>query len=207
MSTPYRIVIGFDFSDLARAAFAEAVALGRGQKEPELHLVTVVDSDASELIPTEDRHQSLVQITDHVRERLIAEAGRLLPGEGGPLRTIGHVRVGSIADEIVSLATEVRADLLVLGTHGRRGVRRLIMGSVAERSARMAPCPVLIVRPRDYHAMDGLPELEPACPACLKAREESQGAQWWCEEHVSRPEAPHRYGSSMRLDQPPQSCI
>ena len=139
MSTPYRIVIGFDFSDLARAAFAEAVALGRGQKEPELHLVTVVDSDASELIPTEDRHQSLVQITDHVRERLIAEAGRLLPGEGGPLRTIGHVRVGSIADEIVSLATEVRADLLVLGTHGRRGVRRLIMGSVAERSARMAP--------------------------------------------------------------------
>ena len=121
------------------------------------------------------------------------------------MRGIGHVRVGAIAEEIAALATEVRADLLVVGTHGRRGVRRLLMGSVAERAVRIAPCPVLIVRPRDFRAMEGLTEIEPACPDCLKAREASQGARWWCEAHTEEPVAPHRYSSSYRLDQPPVS--
>jgi nucleotide-binding universal stress UspA family protein len=53
---------------------------------------------------------------------------------------------GAAAHEIVEQAREVGADLIVMGTHGRRGVNHLMAGSVAERVVRMAACPVLTVR-------------------------------------------------------------
>jgi nucleotide-binding universal stress UspA family protein len=57
---------------------------------------------------------------------------------------------GTAYDQIVTQAKEIGADLIVMGTHGRRGANHLFMGSVAERVVRMAPCPVLTVRtPQD----------------------------------------------------------
>jgi nucleotide-binding universal stress UspA family protein len=56
------------------------------------------------------------------------------------------LRTGTAHEEIVDLATAERADLVVLGTHGRTGLTRALMGSVAERVIRLAPCPVLSVR-------------------------------------------------------------
>ena len=53
---------------------------------------------------------------------------------------------GTAYDQIVAKAKEIGADLIVMGTHGRRGVNHLFMGSVAERVVRTAPCPVLTVR-------------------------------------------------------------
>ena len=50
-------------------------------------------------------------------------------------------------ETIVDTATEEGADLIVIGTHGRTGLTRLVIGSVAERVVRIAPCPVLIVKP------------------------------------------------------------
>lgn len=58
------------------------------------------------------------------------------------------LRVGAPFEQIVGTAAEERADMLVLGTHGRTGLDRLLMGSVAERVVRLSPCPVLTVRPR-----------------------------------------------------------
>jgi nucleotide-binding universal stress UspA family protein len=49
-------------------------------------------------------------------------------------------------DEIVALATDERADLVVIGTHGRGGVNRALLGSVADRVVRLSPCPVLTIR-------------------------------------------------------------
>jgi nucleotide-binding universal stress UspA family protein len=57
------------------------------------------------------------------------------------------VRVGGAWSEIVRLATEEHADMIVMGTQGRTGLHRLLLGSVAERVIRQAPCPVLTVRP------------------------------------------------------------
>jgi nucleotide-binding universal stress UspA family protein len=54
--------------------------------------------------------------------------------------------VGSVADIIVDQAKKQRADVIVMGTHGRRGVRRLVLGSDAEGVVRNAPVPVLLVR-------------------------------------------------------------
>lgn len=207
-SSPYRIVIGTDFSELANRALDEALALARNHGAAELHVVAVVESDHDRLIPLADRGHSLVEITDRVRVRLAAETVAALarfavsaPSSARP-RTLAHVRVGQIAEQLASLAMEIAADLVVIGTHGRRGMQRFMMGSVAEKTVRLAPCPVLVVRPKDMRGMLGLPAILPPCPACVAARERSGGATWWCDVHVSTPEEPHTYSHSHRLEDP-----
>jgi nucleotide-binding universal stress UspA family protein len=63
-------------------------------------------------------------------------------------RCEGVLRPGTAADEIVTLARELGADLIVMGTHGRRGVSRALIGSVAERVVRTSPVPVLTLGAR-----------------------------------------------------------
>ena len=58
----------------------------------------------------------------------------------------GAVRIGSAFLEIIQYAKEVQADLIVVGTHGRTGLKHMIIGSVAEKVVRKAPCPVLSVK-------------------------------------------------------------
>ena len=67
--------------------------------------------------------------------------------EGTTVRTV--VRTGSANEEIVNLATAERAELIIMGTHGRTGLNRLLLGSVADRVIRFSPCPVLTVRQPD----------------------------------------------------------
>ena len=57
-----------------------------------------------------------------------------------------EVASGPAAETIVQIAQERAADLIVMGTHGRTGLRHLLLGSVAEKVVRLAPCPVLTVR-------------------------------------------------------------
>ena len=79
-------------------------------------------------------------------ERQVGEAGAPLGSKGaGTVKTI--VREGIPADTIPSIAVEVGADLIVMGTHGRKGAQHLLLGSIAERVVRSASCPVLTVRP------------------------------------------------------------
>lgn len=206
MSTPdtYRILVATDFSDLAGLAFAEALSLARRNPYAELHVVAVVDKEASEIVPVADRHSSLLQITDHMRERLIAETDRMLgPDPTRRVRSTVHIRVGKIAEQIAGLAGEISADLVVIGTHGRRGFQKLLLGSVAERTVRLAPCAVLVVRTKDTHVLDNLPTIEPPCPTCLKTREQTGGEQWWCEAHRTERGEFHAFSFSRRLDEPP----
>ena len=63
-----------------------------------------------------------------------------------PDGAVHHVRAGRPADAIVDVARDWSADLIVVGSHGRSGVGRVLLGSVAESVVRRAPCPVLVVR-------------------------------------------------------------
>ena len=63
------------------------------------------------------------------------------------------VAMGDPGIEVLQVAKRLRADLIVMATHGRKGLRRLVLGSVAERVIREAPCPVLTVRPPEARAM------------------------------------------------------
>jgi nucleotide-binding universal stress UspA family protein len=58
-----------------------------------------------------------------------------------------HLRLGGVAEEVVGLAEEIGAGVIVMGSRGRGGLRRALMGSVSGSLVRHAPCPVLVVRP------------------------------------------------------------
>jgi nucleotide-binding universal stress UspA family protein len=88
-----------------------------------------------------------------VRKELQDELARLRPPDLA-LRVERLLKEGDAVREILHAAKEVHADLIVLGTHGRTGVGRLLMGSVGEAVLRKAPCPVLTVKA----PLPGIPE-------------------------------------------------
>ena len=85
--------------------------------------------------------QEIIEAQEQSSEIFIARAAEAL---GGKPETF--LREGSTTSQIISAAAEWRADLIVVGTHGRGGVGRLMLGSVAEGVLREAPCPVLAIR-------------------------------------------------------------
>lgn len=140
-----RIILATDFSERAGAAERQAVDLARALGA-ELVLVHVV-SEAP--LWREGLYSRDVRAVFEAQRRwateTLASRARALTADGVVSR--GVVRVGPAWDEIVRLAAEEKADLLVVGTQGRTGLERLLLGSVAERVIRRAPCPVLTVRP------------------------------------------------------------
>jgi nucleotide-binding universal stress UspA family protein len=134
-----RILYPTDFSELARPAFDLACAIARdyGAELVVCHVLpppiaSVVDGVAVD-IPGEVTEQTLARL-----EQLTA------PDPGIP---VVHMHAqGEIVREVLRMATERKVDLIVMGTHGRGGLSRLLMGSVAEQVMRKAPCPVLTVK-------------------------------------------------------------
>ena len=78
----------------------------------------------------------------------LAARAAILATEGTPARSV--VKVGAAWEEIVAVAAEEHADMIVMATQGRAGLERFMLGSVADRVIRRAPCPVLTVR-ADVH--------------------------------------------------------
>lgn len=80
-----------------------------------------------------------------------------------------HALQGSPGPAIVAVAEECQADLIVMGTHGRSGLSRLVMGSVAEYVMRHAPCPVLTLKPSAIERVphEGLETSATCTPACV----------------------------------------
>lgn len=140
-----RIVHATDFSEGARRADALAVRLAAALRA-ELVLVHVVQEAVlfgEGLMRIEAVREVFEGQQRWARERLAARAAEIA-ATGVPAR--GVVRLGAPAGEIVRLAEEERADLIVLGTHGRGPIGRFLVGSVADRVVRTAPCAVVTVR-------------------------------------------------------------
>jgi nucleotide-binding universal stress UspA family protein len=139
-----RILHASDLSRASTRAFTEAVALAK-RKRAELTLLYVADP----LEPVPDGYVSpptYLQLRKSAREygrkglaRLVAKAAR------AGVRATAVVREGTPWAEIVRAARGLKADVLVIGTHGRTGVSRLLIGSVASRIVGLARCPVLTV--------------------------------------------------------------
>jgi hypothetical protein len=125
-----------------------------------------------------------------VRERLGSAATGRFP------RVIPHLRFEVPSQEIAQLAADVEADLVVVGTHGRRGMSRVLIGSVAEAVVRLAPCPVFVARPKRIVTAAAI---EPPCPECLKTRKASGGEQFWCAQHSERHGQRHTYHGHDRV--------
>lgn len=86
--------------------------------------------------------------TESKQQALEALGALLEPSWGHPVKVQTEVRWGDPVDEITVLARERGVDLIVIATHGRTGLSHVLLGSVAERIVREAPCPVLTIRDR-----------------------------------------------------------
>jgi nucleotide-binding universal stress UspA family protein len=143
------IVVPYDFSSHADVALERAVDLAR-RLGAELHLVHVIQPWAY-AYPVLEGPPVLAPNMAEIRataERSLAQVADRI----GP-KVVGHVlEGGNIADALREAATMFGADLIVMGTHGRTGLAHVFLGSVAERTIRQAPCPVLTVRDPEGHA-------------------------------------------------------
>lgn len=134
-----RILYPTDFSDLSRPAFDLACSLARdyGAEIVVLHVrvppvAAVVDGMAVPM-PTVTPDETLARL-------------RRVTADDPSVRVVHRLEEGDPGSTILRVAAELEPDLLVMGTHGRSGLGRLLVGSVAEKVMRKAPCPVLTVK-------------------------------------------------------------
>ena len=146
-----RILVPVDGSPTSNLGLREAIRLAKGQRAG-LQLVHVVDQhyllmNSAEIgINIERLLPALKQAGRRILRRAEALAGRHgVKCSSALLETFA----GPAAEPIVRQAKKWRADLIVLGTHGRRGARRLLMGSDAEQIVRNSPVPVMLVRSKE----------------------------------------------------------
>jgi len=196
---PYIIVVGIDYSELGQLALERAFEVASREPGGEPHVVHVatvlsrglVGLDMPDDLYAVHPNEAKAQLESYVRHELDAWSARQPPENAAFERACTHQRLGSAGEEIAQLASDLDADLVIVGTHGRRGVSRLVLGSVAERAVRLAPCPVLVVRPKQVDL--SVPQIEPPCPQCVETRKASGGAELWCEQHRVRHGERHTY--------------
>ena len=146
---PVQVVVAYDFSPSAEEALMRAVDVAARAPQHVLHVVCALDPSAYVRHVTAEAAENIQR---QASERVAATfAGRETASE---IQFFIHARIGHPAEEILEVAREVGADLLFIGSHGKTGVERFLLGSVSERVVREARCPVMVVRPKGYENVD-----------------------------------------------------
>ena len=144
----HRILIAVDDSSYSDQAVNYGVLLAKnlGSKITLVHVDEIPNSSPYSADPLLNESPAMIPELMHIQE----EASKLLfikikeqHGDVVELSTV--TRIGRIQDEILSVAEDCKADMIILGTHGRTGFDHFISGSVSESVARKAKCPVLII--------------------------------------------------------------
>lgn len=179
---PYTIVAAVDASDFTDLVLEHAVEQAAQRGAADLHVLCVRELKHR---PRErdHRHDTELESTEMwlrgaVEETLVD----LAPLGQGILRVRVHARLGIPADEILELARECRADVIVLGRHGAGGSRRRRAGSVPEKVLAGASCPVSVLTPVDYGESASVEE---SCPDCAAVRRDTDGERWFCDAHAT----------------------
>lgn len=143
---PFRhILVPTDFEEASQKALALAAEIARGSGAK----ITVMHTCEIPVYPYVDTALSAVDLLSPVvdlAEKKLAEVMK-------PFRDIcpdanSVLKIGVPADQILAMAADTGADLIVMGTHGRRGVSHALLGSVTEKIVRLSSVPVLTVRAR-----------------------------------------------------------
>jgi nucleotide-binding universal stress UspA family protein len=137
-----RVLIALDGSAIAAHALETGLALAQalGAEVAVVHVLDPKQALAPEVgVPA----ATLMAQAKRDGQALLTTAAARIAGPAAPWQ---FLREGKLADEVVAAAREWTADLIVLGTHGRSGVARAVLGSTAEAVLRHAPCPVVVVR-------------------------------------------------------------
>ena len=140
-----RIVMATDFSPASEAAFEEAARMARewGARLYVVHVYQTPAEASVPYLPATGFFETLAAVRAQSEQKLQALMSREAL-RGVNVRLVAERGVPH--DAIVDVAAREHADLIIMGTHGRRGAARLLLGSVAARVIAMAPCPVLTLR-------------------------------------------------------------
>ena len=162
----YRIVVGLDLTDYCEIVLEHALDQAARHDAPDLHFVYVRERPQRKR-SAEELQQRLTTI--------VYPALQTFNRYGTDWHARLHIRTGKPEEQIASLAQDVMADLIVIGQFGLHHPRDAI--KLPSRVLQAAPCPTLIV---------GMPQpmqRSPICNACAVVREESDGENWFCEDH------------------------
>ena len=143
---PTRILLATDGSEEAELAALRAVDMA-DSTDSELHVVHVglVPSFLMSDPATHTYDRRLYEEIEEESHELLRKLSWQVKVAGGTVAGT-HPRMGEVDLEIVGLAKEIGADLIVMGCRGHQGIRRVIEGSISDAVIRRAPCPVLVVR-------------------------------------------------------------
>ena len=151
-----RILAPTDLSPLGEGGVRSAAELAH-RLGAAITLFHVVSEDELEQLANAHMPRHPVDlIYQDLESAVLDQFRRVVPAElRRDLRTEAMVTVGQSVVEILRTAQFKNADMIVMATHGRTGLARMVMGSVAEQVVRKAPCPVLTVRPAEVMASAG----------------------------------------------------
>lgn len=182
---PFVVVAALDHSERDRAVLAAALGLARGTTGAWLHLAHVVDPGPPGPLPigATPRIPGTLSVVANAERFLAARAAEA--ASALDRNVFGHLLEGAAWRELVQLGIDLGASTLVVGTHDHHGVRRLVLGSVAQEIVRAAPFPVLVARTAPAELGD---DFRPACARCRDLQRGEGGAKLWCAEH--EPEHP-----------------
>lgn len=145
-----RILVPIDFSDCSKKALQYALPLAKEHQAAITLLYVVPPAYAAE----EYTGIGYAQLQASLKEGGDRELAKLAVDEVGDEVAVDTlVRIGSPAREIVEIAESLPADLIVISTHGRTGLKHVFLGSVAEQVVQRAPCPVFVVRQREHEIL------------------------------------------------------
>jgi universal stress protein A len=147
MFAPKAILVPTDFSEYSDKAIKQAadIAAQNGAKLYLLHVLGWIQQCAVDYCISAETIQSLYGESEKAaKKRMEEEVEKILSSK--KIDVVFDVKVGVAHDEIVKEQDEKKIDLIVIASHGRTGIRKILLGSVADRVLHEAKCPVLLVR-------------------------------------------------------------
>lgn len=142
-----RILVPLDGSDTSERGLREAIRIAHRQRT---HLVLLHVIDDFPKLREIASNESMEQMQTHRRsaaEELLSHGRRLADASQVQTETSICIAADTLSDTIVDIAAKTVCELIVLGTHGRSGIHRALLGSVAEGVSRRSPVPVMLVPP------------------------------------------------------------
>jgi nucleotide-binding universal stress UspA family protein len=148
---PVQVVVAYDFSPSSEQALARAIEVAARAPQHVLHIVAAIDPH-DPFAGSGPLHKVSYEAAGEVQKVIMENVTSAFAGRetGSEVQFFVHARIGKPATQILALAAEVGADLIFIGSHGKTGVERMLLGSVSERIVREAKCPVLVARPKTY---------------------------------------------------------
>lgn len=146
-----RVVTPIDFSDNSKL-IAESAAYIAGKFNASMHLIFVVqnfEDYSGFFVPQMSMPNLEAELVDGAEDKMVSFCEELRPtcDKLGVSELQSKVFMGDVAEQIVEFSNEIESDLIIMGTHGYKGLEKVMFGSVADKVVRSAQCPVMTINP------------------------------------------------------------